>query len=567
MASLQRKSSRGYSYWQIVESRRVNGKPRPIVLMHLGTAESLLRRLSDSPAQPVTARVLQFGAVAAVWNLACELDVVGIIDRHVPKRAQGMSCGQYMLLAAINRCVHPTSKASLYEWYRTTVLHRLLPASQRQLSSQRFWDHMSYLDEQAIGECEAELLRRVLDSYHIGLQTLIFDATNFDTYIDTQTASTLPQRGHAKSKRADLRLLGLALLVSTDHHIPLLSYLYAGNQNDARTFSEVAEKLAQRYQQLAQDCQDITLVFDGGNTSKANIAKLDRGPFHFITSLTVTHHQDLLEVADSSYDRFADERLAGTTAYRTEKLIWGEQRTVVVTRSQELLRGQIAGIRASLRKRRRRLRELRGKLLRSQRRAAGGRPAYTRQSILTHLEEATRGQYINQILKTELVEEPGKLDFRFWTDQAAYAELKRTRLGKRILCTDKHEWTTEQIILASRAQYHIEDAFRQMKDPHWVGFSPVFHWTDQKLRVHAFYCVLALLLSSLLQHKVAQAGLKISTNALFEQLSGISEVVTLYASARTRGTGRLRAEYVLSDRSPLQEKLCSILELHRLARS
>lgn len=135
------------------------------------------------------------------------------------------------------------------------------------------------------------------------------------------------------------------------------------------------------------------------------------------------------------------------------------------------------------------------------------------------------------------------------------------------MCTDKHEWTTEQIILASRAQYHIEDAFRQMKDPHWVGFSPVFHWTDQKLRVHAFYCVLALLLSSLLQHKVAQAGLKISINALLEQLSGISEVVTLYASARTRGTGRLRAEYVLSDRSPLQEKLCSILKLHRLARS
>jgi transposase len=567
MASLQRKSSRGYTYWQIVESRRVNGKPRPIVLLHLGTAESLLRRLSDSPAQPVKARVLQFGAVAAVWNLATELDVVGIIDRHVPKRAQGMSCGQYMLLAAINRCVHPTSKASLYDWYRTTVLHRLLPASQRQLSSQRFWDHMGYLDEEAIAECEAELLRRVLDNYHIGLQTLIFDATNFDTYIDTQTASTLPQRGHAKSKRADLRLLGLALLVSTDHHIPLLSYLYAGNQNDSRTFSQVAEKLAQRYQQLAQDCEDITLVFDGGNTSKANIAKVDRGPFHFITSLTVTHHQDLLEVSDSRYDSFADERLAGTTAYRTHKLLWTEQRTVVVTRSQELLRGQIAGIRVSLRKRRRRLRELRAKLLRSQRRASGGRALYTRQSILNHLQEATRGQYINQILKTELLEEQGRLDFRFWTDQAAYAEVKRTRLGKRILCTDKHEWTTEQIILASRAQYHIEDAFRQMKDPHWAAFSPVFHWTDQKLRVHAFYCVLALLLSSLLQHKVAQAGLKISINALFEQLSAIREVVNLYASARTRGTGRLRAEYVLSDCSPLQEKLCSILELHRLVRT
>lgn len=566
MASLQRKSSRGYTYWQIVESRRVNGKPRPIVLLHLGTADSLLRRLSESPSRAVKARVLQFGAVAALWNLAAELDLPAIIDRQAPKRAQGMSCGQYMLLAAINRCVHPTSKASLYDWYRGTVLQRLLPASQRQLTSQRFWDHMGYLDEQAIVRCEQELLRRVLDRYEIGLQTLIFDATNFDTYIDTQTASTLPQRGHAKSKRADLRLLGLALLVSTDHHIPLLSYLYAGNQNDAKTFSEVADTLARRYAELTQECQDITLVFDGGNTSKANIAKVDRSPFHFITSLTVTHHQDLLEVADDKYQSFTDERLAGTTAYRTRKLIWGEERTVVVTRSQELLRGQIAGIRASLRKKRGRLRELRAKLLRSQRRS-GGRKAYTPQSIRAHLEDATQGQYINQILKTQIIEADGKLDFRFWTDRAAYQTLKRTRLGKRVLCTDKEDWTTEQIILASRAQYHIEDAFRQMKDPHWVSFSPAFHWTDQKLRVHAFYCVLALLLSSLLQHKVAQAGLTISINALFEQLSGITEIVNLYASERTAGKGRLRAEYVLSDRSPLQEKLCDILELHRLART
>lgn len=28
--------------------------------------------------------------------------------------------------------------------------------------------------------------------------------------------------------------------------------------------------------------------------------------------------------------------------------------------------------------------------------------------------------------------------------------------------------------------------FRQMKDPQVVSFSPTFHWTDQKIRVHVF---------------------------------------------------------------------------------
>jgi transposase len=236
MATIQKKVSRGHVYWQIVESRRVNGKPRPIVLAHLGSAEKLLRRLTENSGTPTKARVVSFGAVAALWEIADELDVVGIIDAVVPKRNQGLSCGQYMLLAALNRCVAASSKASLYEWYRTTVLQRLLPTSMRSLSSQRFWDHMSSMSDDQIHEIEQRLARQVIDRYHIDLKMLIFDATNFDTFIDSQTLSELAQRGHAKSKRKDLRIVGLALLVSADSHIPLLSYVYPGNQNDAAMF-------------------------------------------------------------------------------------------------------------------------------------------------------------------------------------------------------------------------------------------------------------------------------------------------------------------------------------------
>ena len=148
MATLQKKNSRGHTYWQIVESRRVNGKPRPVVLAHLGTADRLLQRLQNAPGKPLKARVIEFGALAALWNIAQELDLVGTIDRQVSKRVQGLACGHYMLLACLNRCVAATSKASLYDWYRDTVLQRLLPTSKRSLSSQRFWDHMSYLDEE-----------------------------------------------------------------------------------------------------------------------------------------------------------------------------------------------------------------------------------------------------------------------------------------------------------------------------------------------------------------------------------------------------------------------------------
>jgi len=564
MATIHKKVSRGHSYWQIVESRRVNGKPRPIVLMHLGTAEGLLRRLQEGAGEPLKARVFQFGALGALWNLAGELEVVGAIDRHAPKRAQGLSCGQYLLLAALNRCVAATSKASLYEWYRKTLLQRLMPASKRQLASQRFWDHMGGLDEAQIAAIEEALARRLIERFNVDLRTLLFDATNFHTFIDTQTRCELAQRGHAKSKRNDLRLIGLALLVSADFHVPLLSHVYPGNRNDAAMFGAVTESLVARYRQFAKACEAITLVFDGGNTSKENLQAVDDSGYHFVTSLTLTHHPDLLKAPLRRFRSFSEPRLKGTVAHRTTKVIWGRARTVVVTRSEKLLAGQMAGVAAALRKKRAALRQLRAKLRRSQEPKARGK-GYTGPSLRKRLEQITSGQYVSAILKTQIDESGGRLDFTFRTDGPAYRTLQRTRLGKRILCTDQDAWSTEEIILASRAQCHVENAFRQMKDPHWVTFSPSFHWTDQKLRVHAFYCVVSLMLSSLLQRKAAHAGVKLTIPALFEQLSDVTEIVNLYPPGSASGRGRLRAGYVLSERSPLQEKLCRLFDVHKLA--
>jgi len=565
MATIQKKVSRGRSYWQIVESRRVNGKPRPIVLMHLGTAEGLLRRLQEGGGKPVKAKNIQFGAIAALWNLASELKLADIIDRQVGKRDQGLSCGQYLLLAAINRCVAPCSKSAIYDWYAKSVLQRLLPTSKRSLSSQRFWDHMDCLTPEMIAAIEENITRELISRYDIDLRTLIFDATNFDTFIDTQTDSQLPQRGHAKSKRSDLRIVGLALLVSTDFTLPLLSHFYAGNENDSSMFGSVTDALTKRFDLFCEQCRHITLVFDGGNNSADNIAALDAGPYHFITSLTLTNHQDLLQVPLGRFESFSESRLEGTTAFRTTKTIWNQERTVVITRSESLLRGQLAGIATALRKKRSALRELRSKLRRSQMPGAHGK-GYTAESLKKRLDQIVSGQYVRESLHAEIfTDSDGYLDFRFQTDSVAFDKLKRTRLGKRILCTDNHEWSTKEIILGSRAQSHVENAFRQMKNPHWISFSPTFHWTDQKLRVHAFYCVLALTLSALLQRKAAKAGIDMSIEELYKQLSNVTEIITLHAPSGVSGRGRLRAEYMLSEMAPLQEKLAAVFNLHSLA--
>ena len=79
--------------------------------------------------------------------------------------------------------------------------------------------------------------------------------------------------------------------------------------------------------------------------------------------------------------------------------------------------------------------------------------------------------------------------------------------GKRILFTNRDHWPIADVVAAYRSQSEVESGFRQLKDPHVVSFSPMHHWTDQKIRVHVFYCVLALTVAHLMRRQADQAGL------------------------------------------------------------
>ena len=171
---------------------------------------------------------------------------------------------------------------------------------------------------------------------------------------------------------------------------------------------------------------------------------------------------------------------------------------------------------------------------------------------------------MSEILRITVAEHRGRLALRYRTEGAALGRLTRTVLGKRILFTDNHDWTTEEIILAYRSQCQIEAAFREMKDPHGVSWDPRHHWTDQKIRVHAFYCVLALMLSSLLQRQAAQAGLALSLRRIRAELAAIQEVITLQPPAAGQRRGRPRGFITYVDPGPEGAKLAALFDLNRL---
>ena len=563
MASLTAKIIKGRTYYYARECRRVDGKPRIVRTVYLGSLDRILAAVqgAQQPPAPQSVDIAGFGDVAALYDLAQSIGLADLIDRIVPKRRQGLSTGQYLLLAAINRAVHPTSKTQLAEWYRQTALRRLLPAREPQLSSQAFWNHMDGVTESHIQQIEKELSARLVEQFHLSLRTLTYDGTNFFTYIRTRTPATLPQRGHNKQKRGDLRQVSLGMLVSTDFHIPLFHKVYEGNVADATVFQTISEELRQRYADLARDCQHITLVFDKGNNSAEAFETVDASEFHFVGSLVPTQHADLLEVPLRKYESLPGERLKDCLAYRTRKTVFGHQRTIVITYNENLLAGQMQGLSSNLEKTRQRLAEIQQVLRRRREGRVRGGKIPTVASVRQQVQQALARQWMKGLFRWEVGLEDGLPTLTYRTDAAALGRFVQLHLGKTILFTDNDGWSNQEIVLAYRSQYHIEHAFRDMKHPHYLGWSPMFHWTDSKIRVHAFTCVLALTLTSLLQRTLHQKGIDLSMPRMYDLLGGIRETLVIYPRRPGEKTPRAAAGHsTLSDE---QQKLFDALDLKR----
>lgn len=554
MASLTKKIVNGRPYYYLRETARVGGRSKVVKTTYLGRAEDLQARLEAARGEPKAVQVRSFGAVAAALRVARELQLSEAIDRACPARGRGASVGELICLAAINRAVCPRSKRQLADWHGRSALARLEPRPAKALSSQRFWDAMDRLSDEAIQAAEQEIVERAIARYGIELDTLVYDTTNFATFLDSgNERNELARRGHAKGGRRDLRLVGLALALALDGGLPLAHHLYAGNRPDAREFPDAIERLAERLKSLGVERDRLTLVFDKGNNSKSNQALADELELKVVGSLVGAHHPELLALPRSALRPLPG--IEGTSAHRTTSEVYGRERVVLLTHSEDFEHKQRRSFAQTLAKARRQLYELKGIVER-------GRHRMDEQRLAERIAEITAPRWLDQVIRVEA--DLKRNSFHFHTDQAALARLARREFGKRILFCDRAEWSDAQIVTAYRAQAEVEAAFRQMKDPDFAAFQPIFHWTDQKLHVHAFYCTLALMIVALIQRQLGQAGIELGPKLALRALTEIHETTLIYPAAGGR-QGRPRARTRLAEMDETQHQLFNALHLAELA--
>ncbi|MBE3040329.1 MAG: IS1634 family transposase [Chloroflexi bacterium] len=561
MASIQPKTSHGHKYWYIVESRRVNGKPRPVVLAYLGKAEDLLRRLAGLNAD-AHIKSYSHGAVAALLRIAGELEAPSIISKYARSSREPeaerpvrhhLTVGATLLLGAIGRVCMPTSKRGWWEWAKTTSCEYLLRAALSGVDSQHFWDLMDAVPVEAIENIERELLERVRQRYGLATDTLFYDTTNFFTFIATTNAHcTIAQRAKNKQKRHDLRQVGLALVVTREDQIPLFHLSYPGNDSDCNVFKGIVDRIQQRLLALGLDLERHTLVFDRGNNSKWNMDLLAQAGLHYVGALTPYQHPALLDRAQGHYGAvpIGDKTL---DVFRARQIVWGVQRTLLVFVSDRLKAGQLRGIYTALNKAQDALAHLQKTL------NAPAQRSQTKQQIEARIAAIMNRQFIKDLVDWSLAEaKPGPWQLTFCVNQERLDELENN-LGFRILMTDRHDWPTADIIQAFFGQANVERAFKNVKNPYHLALRPQFHWTDQKIAVHYFMCVLGYLMAAILLREAKnKAGFTGSMDTLLDVLNSIRLAACI---GQTGKRGKPKVTYQLEQLDESQRHLAQALDI------
>ena len=567
MQRLEAKTINGHTYYYYSLWGWKRGRCRRLSQQYLGKAQHIAQAVQGVGPTPLYAKVLGWGLPQALWQEALRAQVAQQVDQLCPKRAQGLSTGDYIRLAAINRAYHPVSKQAMADWFARSGLARLWPqASAPQLTSQRFWDHMDRIKPATAQAIWQQLIAQVLQREPIDLSQICYDGTNFYTFIDTfNLKCPIAKRGKNKQGRANLRQISYALFCSTDEQLPLFYEVYEGNRNDAKEFPEVLEKFQGWLVQRAGSTWATTkptIIFDKGNNSEDNFALVDRLELPYVGSVKLDEHLDLMGVSnqDPCWQAATEPGLEGTKSWRTQQTVYGKERTLVVTYNEHLFTSQQATVQNDLAQALGKLAAVQQNL---QNRAAGlvqGGVKPSVQSVKSKCEQILHRQHLRELVQTTVTQGRGGVpELVYQADPAAQHKLADTYLGKTLLITGHKEWTDAQVIRAYRSQFVIEEIFHEMKDRHIGAWWPLHHWTDRKIHVHGLYCTIAVLLRALLLRRVRQAGLGLPMAGLLEKLGQIQQVINVYPAKR--GGRSVTEQAVLTERDETHEKLIEILGL------
>jgi transposase len=567
MASLISKKKGNKLYYYVVESARVEGKPRIVQQTYLGTAERLADLLKERTAPiPLSATTREFGLPGALWLAAQRCGVWDVLKTMWPEPRSGPSIAHYLLLAVIHRICQPGPKTEVADWYRSTILQPLWSLSPERFRSQDFWDAFDQIrvegDERGEGDQLEEAQLRLLGVWKekqlVSRRLLAYDTTNFYTWTaSTNQRNRLAQRGHNKQGRHNLRQVGLSYVLDGESGISLCHHVYAGNVADVEELPQALERIVKMLNRNQIEPSTVTLVFDKGTAALDNTLLLKEAELGWISALPWNQAPVELRERDIENLPLCSSDQPGVHAFAERAIVHGDTYLCVLKYSSSFASEQLHSVTTSLTKVLQSLRRLSMDLSKPGCRL---KETQIRNKIQRWLSSS---QFLENLISWKLHSENDRWHLQFDFNHAAFQKLLTHRLGRTVLLTNRMDWSAEQVVNGYSGQQQVEQVFRGLKDGDWLGWGPMYHWTDSKIRIHAFYCMLGISLLKYIHKQSQSAWPGLTLEQMLEELRQIQQFVLLYPPQGEKGPQR--AAVVRSKQTLPQLQLAKILGLDDLA--
>lgn len=546
MTYITRKKKKGKYYLYLMKDARINGKKKHIIQKYIGPENRLkeleISNILSKHAINVECETMEFGLSAALWQIAKEFNLTGIIDGITGKsRHQGLTTGEYLLLATINRCVAPCSKSKMGKWFDLDWMSTRFDINSDTLNAQTYWNHFQYLDSSKIEQIELSVGKEIIRKYNLNIENLLYDPTNFYTFSRGgrgDEGSEILQFGHSKEKRDGNRIAAFWLICARDSGVPLMHQTYPGNRQDGGIFKAIPDRVAQQLYALGSDPKNATFVFDNGNLSKEGMDNIEKTGLKFIASRRPSTHGDLLH---KPLDEFTDIILhvSGKTVkfFCEKRNVYGIKRMVYVVFDRAKHTKNVAEFAIKLEKKMREIQDFFRERLDPQKLSLLKGPgkkwlrrvevekkvksmigkAPFRKVIIAHIEGPDEAipQATEEITLTLHIDKDER-------------EKHEKTLGRHIIFTNHEKWLPETVIWSYREQYIVEHAFRYMKCPLCIAIRPMYHHADPCIRAHIYTCVLAYQLLTLLRLKLRRQNISMSIQEIVESLKSvkITKIIT-----------------------------------------
>jgi transposase len=547
MTSIIKKTFKDNSYYYAVKSARVNGKPRIISQVYLGTADNIVEMKKQCESLPyIKLKSFEYGKLASLLHVNEELGFIDIVNKHTDKKSiDGLSVGEYLLLDVIGKGHGILSENGIEDWFKKSPLAFMWKFPHK-LNCQNFLNQMNYIDLDTMKKIEDDLCR-VLAGKGLTPSVMFVDESNWFTYATNyDNESELLHKGYNKKHRKDKNQICVSLAVN-ENNIPFIHETYPGNVPDSEEFSGIVDKIINRLTELNICSEDLVLVFDKGNNSKYNIEKVT-SKMSFVGAAKANQAEELLDVPLSKYEYlYKNSKGNKILGYRTKHKFFGTEYTTVITYNEgtyKLQKGTYetnkSRIIDQLEDLQRRLKSSKGK-------------ERNRSSVEKEVASIIQRKY-SSLIKYEIIDiQKGekKPQLRFWIDEKNEQKCEK-KFGKNILFTDKEKWHTKKIVKTYNSKSLVEDDFKLLNDQLLVPVGPVYHHKDENIRVHVFLAMIGLLFYRYLAWEAKIYGLPIKQ--LIQKLSEIKIAVVQERESK-------KGEFIVEEMDTKQASLFSFLNM------